>query len=187
MAKLTHSMITSWTATSRTSAASSSGASPTRRCTRSSTSWSVRYAPISWVGGCTRFSSSGRPSSPKGSRPAIQEFAGLWKADKIVYSRTLEEVSSARTRIEREFDPEAIRRLKTTADRELAIGGPDLAAGAFRAGLVDECHLFIAPVVVGGGKRALPTGVRLKLELVDERRFGGGMAYLRYETLPSAS
>jgi dihydrofolate reductase len=120
--------------------------------------------------------------------PATRDFAEIWQAaDKIVYSRTLEAASTGKTRIEREFDPEAIRRLKTTADRELAIGGPDLAAGAFRAGLVDECHLFIAPVVVGGGKRALPTGVRLKLELVDERRFGGGMAYLRYETLPSAS
>jgi dihydrofolate reductase len=115
--------------------------------------------------------------------PFVREFAEIWQAaDKIVYSTTLETVSSARTRIEREFDPEAVRRLKATAARDLTVGGPGLAGQALAAGLVDECHLFVAPVVVGGGTRALPDGVRLDLELLDERRFGSGMVYLRYRT-----
>jgi riboflavin biosynthesis pyrimidine reductase len=97
-----------------------------------------------------------------------------------VYSRSLETVSSARTRIERNFDPEAIRELKATAERDLNAGGPDLAAQAIEAGLVDEFLLFLAPIVVGGGKKALPDGVRMKLELLDERRFGSGMVFLRY-------
>jgi dihydrofolate reductase len=113
--------------------------------------------------------------------PYAQEFAEIWQAaDKIVFSRTLETVSSARTRIERDFDPEAVRQLKASAGRDLSVGGPELAAQAFEAGLVDECHLFVAPIVVGGGKQSLPDGVRLKLELVDERRFGNGMVHLRY-------
>src|SRR5688500_3348549 len=113
--------------------------------------------------------------------PYAQEFAEIWQAaDKIVFSRTLETVSSARTRIERDFDPEAVRQLKASAGRDLSVGGPELAAQAFEAGLVDECHLFVAPIVVGGGKHSLPDGVRLKLELVDERRFGNGMVHLRY-------
>jgi dihydrofolate reductase len=113
----------------------------------------------------------------------IQDFAELWQAaDKIVYSRTLETVSSARTRIERDFDPEAVRKMKASAGSDITVGGPDLAAQAFKAGLVDECHLFVAPMVVGGGKRSLPDNVRLKLELLDERRFGSGMVYLRYRT-----
>ncbi len=111
----------------------------------------------------------------------IRDFAEIWRAaDKIVYSRTLEAASSARTRIEREFDPEALRQLKAAAVRDLVVGGPDLAAHAFAAGLVDECHLFLAPIVVGGGKRLLPDDVRLRLELLDERRFGNGMVYLGY-------
>jgi dihydrofolate reductase len=111
----------------------------------------------------------------------IQDFAALWQAaEKIVYSRKLESVSSARTRIEREFDPEAVRRLKASARTDILIGGPELAAEALRAGLVDELHLFVAPAVVGGGTRALPDQVRLKLELVDERRFGNGTVHLRY-------
>jgi dihydrofolate reductase len=115
--------------------------------------------------------------------PYIRDFAEIWRAaDKIVYSRTLEAVSSARTRIEREFDAEAVGQLKATADRDLAVGGPELAAQAFRAGLVDEVHLILAPIVVGGGTRALPDGVRQELELVDERRFGNGMVFLRYRT-----
>jgi dihydrofolate reductase len=120
--------------------------------------------------------------------PATRDFAAIWQAaDKIVYSRTLVSASTARTRVEPSFDPDAIRELKAAAARDLAIGGPDLAASAFRAGLVDECHLFLAPYVVGGGKRALPDGVRLKLELVDERSFDSGMVYLRYETLVNGS
>jgi dihydrofolate reductase len=111
----------------------------------------------------------------------IRDFAEIWHAaDKIVYSRTLEAASSARTRIERDFDPEAVRQLKAAAARDVVVGGPDLAAQAFAAGLVDECHLFLAPIVVGGGKRFLPDDVRLPLELLDERRFGKGTVYLRY-------
>jgi dihydrofolate reductase len=115
--------------------------------------------------------------------PVMRDYAEIWRAaDKIVYSRTLEEPSSARTRIERDFDPEAIRQLKATADRDLAVGGPTLAAEALRAGLVDEVQLFINPIVVGGGKPALPDGVRVPLELIDERRFDSGVVYVRYGT-----
>ncbi len=118
--------------------------------------------------------------------PVERDYAELWRAaDKIVYSRTLESVASARTRIEREFDPEAIRQLKATAARDITVNGPDLAAQAFKAGLVDECHLFLTPIVVGGGKQALPTNFRLRLELLDERRFANGVVYLRYRTMTS--
>jgi dihydrofolate reductase len=113
--------------------------------------------------------------------PVMRDYAQIWRgAEKVVYSRSLETVSSARARIEREFDPGAVRQLKETAAGDLGIGGPELAAEAIRAGLVDEFHLFLAPVLVGGGKRALPDGVRLDLELLDERRFSGGFVYLRY-------
>jgi dihydrofolate reductase len=113
--------------------------------------------------------------------PIARDFAEIWRAaDKVVYSRTLDEVSSARTRIERAFDPQAVRKLKASAERDLGIGGPELAAQALEAGLVDELQLFLAPVVVGGGNRALPDNVRVKLELLDERRFGNGMVFLRY-------
>ena len=115
--------------------------------------------------------------------PLMHDFAGIWRAaDKVVYSRTLETAATSRTRIERDFDPEAVRRIKAAAGRDLTVGGPDLAAHAFRAGLVDECQLFVAPIAVGGGKRSLPTDVRVRLELLDERRFGNGMVYLRYRT-----
>ncbi|MGH2672495.1 MAG: dihydrofolate reductase family protein [Actinomycetota bacterium] len=113
--------------------------------------------------------------------PHIRDFAEIWRgADKVVYSKTLDAVTTSRTRIERDFDPEVVQRMKTSAERDLSVGGPELAAHAFRAGLVDECHLFLAPIVVGGGKRSLPNDVRLELELTDERRFGSGFAYLRY-------
>jgi dihydrofolate reductase len=116
-----------------------------------------------------------------GEPAVIKDFAALWHAtDKIVYSRMLETASSARTRIERDFDPGAVRRMKATATRDLSIGGPELASQAFKAGLVDECQLFVMPVLVGGGKRALPDGVRADLELLDERRFAGGAVHLRY-------
>jgi dihydrofolate reductase len=115
--------------------------------------------------------------------PVMRDFAAIWQAaDKIVYSRTLEAVSSARTRLARDFDPEAVRQLKARSARDLTIGGPALAAQALKAGLVDECHLFLAPVVVGGGTPSLPDHVRVQLELLDERRFGNGMVYLRYRT-----
>ena len=117
--------------------------------------------------------------------PFIRDYAKIWKAaEKIVYSRTLAEVSSARTRIERDFDVDAVRQLKATADRDISVGGPDLAAQAIKAGLVDELHLFLAPVVVGGGKRSLPDDVRLELELLDERRFANGVVHLHYRTRP---
>ena len=113
----------------------------------------------------------------------MREFAELWQAaDKIVYSTTLETVSTASTRIERDFDPEAVRQLKTQAERDLTVGGPDLAAQAIKAGLVDEFQMFFVPIVVGGGNQALPDHVRLELELLDERRFGNGVVHLRYAT-----
>jgi dihydrofolate reductase len=111
----------------------------------------------------------------------MRDFAQIWRAaDKVVYSRSLEDASTARTRIEREFDPEAVGQLKATASRDLSIGGPGLAAEAFRAGLVDELHLFLHPIVVGGGKPALPTEVHLPLELLDERRFASGVVHVHY-------
>jgi len=114
----------------------------------------------------------------------MRDFAGIWQAaEKVVYSQTLQAPPTRRTRIERDFDPEAVRRMKATAGGDLTIGGPELAGHAFRAGLVDECHLFVAPVIVGGGKRSLPDGVRMRLELVAERRFEGGMVHLRYRVL----
>jgi dihydrofolate reductase len=113
----------------------------------------------------------------------IREFAELWRAaDKIVYSRTLDTASTSRTRIERDFDADAVRRLKDGAERDLVVGGAHLAGHAFRAGLVDQLHLVLAPVVVGAGKRALPDDVRFPLELVGERRFGGGFVHLHYRT-----
>ena len=118
-----------------------------------------------------------------GEPPEIRDFAGIWRnADKVVYSRTLETVSSARTRIERQFEPDDVRRLKETEDRDLVVGGPELAGHALRAGLVDEIELFVSPVVVGGGTRALPDGLRLDLELQDERRFGNGVVRVLYRT-----
>ena len=115
--------------------------------------------------------------------PGTREFAETWQAaDKVVYSRTLESSSTARTRIERDFDPQAVRQLKAAAERDLTVGGPTLGAHAITAGLVDEYHLFVWPVVVGGGTHFLPNRVRLQLELLDERRFGNGAVYLRYHT-----
>ncbi len=116
--------------------------------------------------------------------PAMKDFAHLWRAaDKVVYSTTLEEVSSANTRLERDFDPEAVGRLKASAARDVGVGGPGLAAHALRAGLVDELHLFVVPVVVGGGTRFFPDGVRLDLELLDERRFHNGTVFLRHRAI----
>jgi dihydrofolate reductase len=113
--------------------------------------------------------------------PVMRDYAEIWRAaDKVVYSTTLADVSSARTRIERSFKPDAVRALKASAQRDLSVGGPELAARAFAADLVDEVQLFLSPIVVGGGTRALPDGVRLELELTDERRFGNGVVFLRY-------
>ena len=117
----------------------------------------------------------GLPPSPE------RDYAEIWPAaEKVVYSRTLESPTSERTRIEREFDPAAIREMKAGADRDISIGGPELAGQALAAGLVDEMQLFVTPVIVGGGKPALPADVRLELELLDERRFDNGVVYLRY-------
>jgi dihydrofolate reductase len=113
--------------------------------------------------------------------PVMRDFAEVWRAaDKIVYSRTLDEVTTPKTRLERHFDAEAVRGLKDAAARDLSVGGPGLAAEALAAGLVDEIGLFLTPVIVGGGTRALPHGVRLDLELLDERRFASGVVYASY-------
>ena len=115
--------------------------------------------------------------------PLMRDFAEVWQAaDKIVYSRTLESVSTRKTQIERNFNPEAIRQLKEAVEQDIHIGGPELAAHAFRSGLVDECHLFLIPILVGGGKPAFPDDLRLELELLEERRFGSGVVFLRYRT-----
>jgi dihydrofolate reductase len=115
---------------------------------------------------------------------AARDFAELWRAaEKIVYSRSLEAVSSARTRIERDLDPDAVRLLKQTARADLTIGGAELAGRALAMGLVDECHLFLQPILIGGGRRALPDHVRTQLELLDERRFRSGVVHLRYRVI----
>jgi dihydrofolate reductase len=115
--------------------------------------------------------------------PHILQFARDWQAaEKVVYSTTLESVSSARTRIERAFDPDAVRKLKAESDHDLTVDGPNLAAQAIRAGLVDEYHLLMTSSVVGGGKRFFPDGVRLDLELVEQRSFASGLIYARYRT-----
>ena len=111
----------------------------------------------------------------------MADFARVWQAaDKIVYSTTLDAVSTTKSRLDRRFDPDSIRRTKADASRDLTVGGPNLAAHAFRAGLVDECHLFIYPVIVGGGKPSLPSDFHAKLELLDDRRFDSGVVYVRY-------
>jgi dihydrofolate reductase len=116
-------------------------------------------------------------------RPFLRDFATIWQAaDKVVYSTTLDATSSARTRIERDFEPAAVRALKEQSSRDLSIGGPTLAAHAIRAGLVDEWQLFLTPITVGGGTRSLPGGARVELELLGERRFGSGVVYLHYRT-----
>jgi dihydrofolate reductase len=113
--------------------------------------------------------------------PVVRDYARVWRgADKVVYSTTLEAVTTARTRLERTFDPEAVRQLVAGADRDVGVGGPTLAAAALHAGLVDECSVFVVPVVVGGGTPWLPAGLRLDLDLVSERRFTGGVVLLRY-------
>ena len=113
--------------------------------------------------------------------PLMRDFAEIWQAaDKIVYSRTLETVSTRKTQIERNFDPEAIRQLKVAAEHDILIGGPELAAHPFRSGLIEHWHLFLTTFLVGGGKQSLPNEVRLELELLEERRFGNGVVFLRY-------
>jgi dihydrofolate reductase len=119
------------------------------------------------------------PEEPSVAR----EYAEIWRAaNKIVYSKTLREPSSARTRVDRDLNTEALKQMKGLSDRDISVGGPELAAQAIKAGLVDECRLFVNPVIVGGGRRALPDGVRVKFELASERRFGSGVVYLQYRT-----
>jgi dihydrofolate reductase len=116
-----------------------------------------------------------------GQPSLVREFTGIWQAaDKIVFSKTLESASSARTRIERDFDPDMVRQLKSATEQDITVGGADLAGQAIKAGLVDELQLFLLPIVVGGGKRALPNGVRSDLELLDTQPFASGSVYLRY-------
>jgi dihydrofolate reductase len=122
--------------------------------------------------------------STPGAPDYIQDYGRIWQgADKVVYSSSLTAVTTARTQVERTFDADAVRKMKDGTDANISIGGPTLAAAALRAGLVDECQLFLNPVAVGGGQRFLPDGLNLKLELLDERRFGNGVVYLRYRTL----
>ena len=110
-----------------------------------------------------------------------RDYAEIWRAaEKVVYSRTLQNVSSKKTRIEREFDAAAIRQLKESSRSDITIGGAELGGQAIAEGLVDECHLVLVPVLVGGGRRALPAGVHAELELLDERHFRSGVAYLHY-------
>jgi dihydrofolate reductase len=118
------------------------------------------------------------------SSPLMADFADAWQdADKVVYSTSLDAVSTDRTRLERSFDPDSVRALKASATGDLIVGGAQLAGHAFTAGLVDECQLIIRPVVVGGGKPALPRGTRIDLELLDHRRVGNGVMFVRYGVL----
>ena len=117
-------------------------------------------------------------------RPVSRDYADIWRsADKIVYSRTLDRISTPRTRLERAFEPDAVRLMKRSAERDMAVGGADLAAQAIGAGLVDAYQLFLTPIIIGSGNQALPEGFRQTLELVDERRFSGGMINLHYEAV----
>ena len=116
-------------------------------------------------------------------KPVMRDFGEIWRAaDKVVYSKTLERASSARTQIERDFSPDAVRQMKASPGRDIIVGGADLAAQAIETGLVDEYHLFLTPIVVGGGKHSFLRNVRLGLELADERRFDSGVVYLHYRT-----
>ena len=116
--------------------------------------------------------------------PVIQDYARIWQgADKVVYSTTLDTPGTPKTRLKRHFDPEMVQDLKRDSGRNISIGGPTLAAHALKAGLVDECRLYVNPVVVGGGLRFLPDGLEARLELLEERRFGNGVVYLRYRAL----
>ena len=121
------------------------------------------------------------PEVIPGRTPAMLDFARIWQAaDKIVYSKSLETVSTPKTRLEREFHPQVVRELKAQSPLDISVAGPTLAAHAIRTGLVDEYHLLVVPTMLGGGTRVLPSNVRIRLDLLDERRFANGMVYLRY-------
>jgi dihydrofolate reductase len=123
------------------------------------------------------------PDVIPGLTPVMREFARIWQAaDKIIFSRTLQSVSTRNTRLEREFDPQTIRDLKARSTRDIAVAGPTLAAQAIREELVDEYHLLVVSMMLGGGIRVLPANISVKLDLLDERRFANGWVYLRYQT-----
>src|SRR4051812_588268 len=123
------------------------------------------------------------PEVIPGVTPAMMDFGRIWQAaDKIVYSKSLETVSTPKTRLEREFDPQTVRDLKAQLPHDISVSGPNLAAQAIRAGLVDEYQLLVVPMMLGDGKRVLPSSVSVKLDLLDERRFDNGWVYLRYRT-----
>ena len=123
------------------------------------------------------------PDVIPGLTPTMMDFGGIWQAaDKIVYSKSLETVSTPKTRLEREFEPQAVRDLKAQLPHDISVAGPNLAAQAIRAGLVDEFQLLVVPIILGSGKRVLPDNVNVKLDLIDERRVGNGWVYLRYRT-----
>jgi dihydrofolate reductase len=169
--------------TPRTSTAASDGALLKTRTYTTSTSTRSRRrsAPTSRVGGCRHDGLLETAHTITDQPQFVLDFARQWQAaEKIIYSRTLAEPRSARTRIEWEFDPEAVRRLKADVEHDITVDGPELAAQAIRAGLVDEFQMIVCPAVVDGGKRFFPDGVRLDLELLDERRFGNGVLILRY-------
>jgi dihydrofolate reductase len=128
--------------------------------------------------------SQGVPASTVAAQPSVSaDFAQIWQAaHKIVYSTTLDDVSTSRTQVEKAFDPDAVRRLKASSERDISVGGPGLAAQAIRAGLVDECHLFLTPILVGGGTASFPDDVRVPLHLLAEHRFGNGVVHLHYRT-----
>jgi dihydrofolate reductase len=123
------------------------------------------------------------PAAVEGQPAFVQDYAEVWRAAvKVVFSSTLDEVTTERTRLETTFDPDEVRRMKSVASRDLSIGGPTLAAEAIRSGLVDDWHRFVGPIIVGGGTRWLPEEVGVRLELLDERRFDGGVVHLHYRT-----
>ena len=169
------------TAMWRTPKVTSSGGRPMKRCSVSSMTSSARSAPTSMGAGCTRRCSTGRRRPTTAACRWSLGTGRIWRgAEKVVYSRTLEAPSTARTRVEPSFDPEAVRRLKATTSHDLTIGGADLAGQALGAGLVDELQLFVVPVVIGGGKGWLPKNVHLQLELLGSSRFANGVVFLRY-------
>jgi dihydrofolate reductase len=125
------------------------------------------------------------PTLVAGESAYIKDYAQIWQsADKVVYSKRLGDVTTAKTRIERDFQPDAVRSLKASAEHDISVGGPELAGHAIAAGLIDEIHLFVNPILVGGGRQSLPDDVRLTLELLDERRFGSGVVHLHYRVMP---
>ena len=153
-----------------------------RRCIPSSTILNGRLAPNLYGRRMYEVMVYWETADTLPDRPQVeQDYAEIWQAaDKIVYSWTLQTPSSARTRVERDFNPESVRQLTIAAQRDVSVSGPNLAAQAIRAGLVDEYHLFVNPVVVGGGNPALPSNILLELKLLDEHRFGNGVVHLHY-------